>query len=86
MIVNDYFPDGNSTQCLFKIENSILNRKNLGENKIEDGERSLVKVGLAYEWLKNQEYKELLLWIGVDQAKWVKSLKFYKEWVWNPAP
>ena len=54
---------------LIKIEDYFFNNQNLGDNKIEDDESSLVKVGLADGWLKNQEYQEFLIRIEVDQLE-----------------
>ena len=52
---------------LIKNEDYFLNNQNLGDNKIEDDESSMVKVGLADGRLKNKKYKEFLIRIEVDQ-------------------
>ena len=54
---------------LIKIEDYFLNNQNLGDNKIEDDESSMAKVGLADWWLKNREYKKFIIRIEVDQLE-----------------
>ena len=54
---------------LIKIEDYFLNNQNLGDNKIEDDESSMVKVDLADGRLKNKKYKEFLIRIEVDQLE-----------------
>ena len=49
---------------LIKNEDYFLNNQNLWDN-----ESSMVKVGLADGWLKNQEYKEFLIRIEMDQLE-----------------
>ena len=78
-VTKTYFPGSGYTMQLIKLEEVVEIRKFGEKVKYNPHENSLVPIGLANAWTKNNSYKELLVEAGLDSISSSDILQILKK-------